>query len=84
MARTVAGIFERYFVISEVPEWLAVIGMYTQLGNTIFSDAVRREGLFLWCMANELIRSMPCRKPGILEQECFLLLCNAHARDKNA
>jgi hypothetical protein len=53
MARTVAGIFERYFVIPEVPEWPAVIGMYTQLGNTIFSDAVRREGLFygVWQMS---------------------------------
>ena len=44
MARTVADIFERNFVIPAVPDWLAVIGMYTQLGDIVFSDAVRRQG----------------------------------------
>jgi hypothetical protein len=28
----------------EIPSWLAVLGMYTLLGDTIFADAVRREG----------------------------------------
>jgi len=44
VAGTVAGIFERYFVIPDVSDWLAVVGMYVQLGDIVFSDAVRREG----------------------------------------
>jgi AcrR family transcriptional regulator len=44
VAGTIAGIFERYFVIPDVADWLAVVGMYVQLGDIVFSDAVRREG----------------------------------------
>jgi hypothetical protein len=44
VAGKVAGIFERYFVIPDVADWLAVVGIYVQLGDIVFSDAVRREG----------------------------------------
>jgi AcrR family transcriptional regulator len=42
--KAVADIFDRYFVMPNIPDWLAVVGMYTQIGDTVFSDAVRREG----------------------------------------
>jgi AcrR family transcriptional regulator len=42
--RAVAAIFERHFVLPEVPDWIAVVGMYTQIADVVFSDAVRREG----------------------------------------
>ena len=40
----VAEIFARHFVIPEFPDWLAVVGMYVQIADAVFSDAVRREG----------------------------------------
>ena len=40
----VADIFERYFVVPAISDWIAVIGMYTQIGDVVFSDAVRRDG----------------------------------------
>jgi AcrR family transcriptional regulator len=44
MSHAVAAIFERNFVVPDVPDWLAVVGMYTQIADVVFSDAVRREG----------------------------------------
>ena len=44
MNNAVAEIFERYFAVPAIPDWIAVIGMYTQIGDVVFSDAVRREG----------------------------------------
>jgi AcrR family transcriptional regulator len=44
MTRAIASIYERHFVIPDVPDWLAVVGMYTQIGDVVFSDAVRRDG----------------------------------------
>jgi len=44
MTHSVADIFDRHFVVPEVPDWFAVLGMYTQIGDAVFSDAVRREG----------------------------------------
>ncbi len=40
----IAEIFDRNFEIPEIPEWHSVIGMFVQLGDTIFVDAVRRDG----------------------------------------
>jgi AcrR family transcriptional regulator len=40
----VADIFESYFVVPAISDWIAVIGMYTQIGDVVFSDAVRRDG----------------------------------------
>ena len=37
-------VIDKYFEMPEIPDWLAVLGMYTSLGDTIFADAVRREG----------------------------------------
>lgn len=44
LAECTALLFERYFVIPEIPHWLSKIAFYTQIGDTCFSDAVRREG----------------------------------------
>lgn len=44
LTKAVADIFERTFDIPEIPDWLAVVGMYTQIADAVFSDAVRREG----------------------------------------
>ena len=40
----IADIFDRNFEIPEIPEWHSVIGMYVQLADSIFADAVRRDG----------------------------------------
>jgi len=29
---------------SAIPDWVAIIGMYTQIADVVFSDAVRRDG----------------------------------------
>ena len=39
-----ADIFDRYFVIPEVPGWLSKLAFFTQLCDISFSDAVRSEG----------------------------------------
>jgi len=39
-----AEIFNRYFVIPEVPGWLSKLAFFTQLCDISFSDAVRSEG----------------------------------------
>jgi len=44
MTLAIADIFERHFILPAIPDWLAVVGMYNQVGDTVFSDAVRREG----------------------------------------
>lgn len=44
LTRAFSETFETYFEVPEVPDWLAVLGMYISLGDTIFADAVRREG----------------------------------------
>ena len=44
MTRTVAEMFESRFVVPEIDNWLDVINMYVQIGDTIFSDGVRRDG----------------------------------------
>jgi AcrR family transcriptional regulator len=40
----VADVLEQHFVVPEIPDWLAVVGMWVQLVDTVFTDAVRREG----------------------------------------
>ena len=44
MTRVLAEIFETYFEMPAVPDWLSILAMYTSLGDTLFADAVRREG----------------------------------------
>lgn len=44
MTEAVAGIFESRFVIPKVDHWHDAINMYVQIGDAIFSDAIRRHG----------------------------------------
>ena len=44
LAAAIAEKFDRSFDIPEIPEWHSVIGMYVHLADSIFSDAVRRDG----------------------------------------
>ena len=44
MTRELAAIFDRYFLMPQTKDWLATLGMYTSLADSIFADAVRRDG----------------------------------------
>lgn len=44
LTRVIAGTFDRYFVMPQINDWLPTLGMYTSLADSIFADAVRREG----------------------------------------
>ena len=44
LTKAIADTFDRYFVIPEISDWPLILGMYTSLGDTIFADAVRRDG----------------------------------------
>lgn len=44
LAECTALLFDRYFVIPEIPHWLSKIAFYTQIGDICFSDAVRTKG----------------------------------------
>lgn len=53
MTNAVAEIFEARFVIPEIEDWHDAIGLYVQLGDTMFSNAVRRDGLMSERRVNE-------------------------------
>lgn len=40
----VANIFDKHFVVPDIPDWLSVLALYIELGDTIYADAVRRDG----------------------------------------
>lgn len=44
MTAAVSGIFDRYFVMPEIPDWSAILAMYTSIGDIMYADAIRREG----------------------------------------
>lgn len=44
LTKLIAEIFDRHFEMPIIPDWLSVLAMFTSLGDTIFADAVRREG----------------------------------------
>ena len=44
LSECLADIFDRYFVIPEVPGWSSRLAFFTQLCDISFSDAVRGEG----------------------------------------
>ena len=44
MSSAVADIFDEHFVMPEIPDWYSVLAMYTSLCDTLFADAIRREG----------------------------------------
>ena len=43
LSEVVALLFNRYFVIPDVPDWLKKMAFYTQICDITFSDAVRSE-----------------------------------------
>ncbi len=44
MSYCLAGIFESYFIMPEVPGWLSKMAFFVQICDMTFSDAVREEG----------------------------------------
>lgn len=44
LTMAVAGIFDQHFDMPEIPDWLSVLALYIELGDTIYADAVRRDG----------------------------------------
>ena len=43
LSEVTARLFDRYFIIPDVPEWLAKMAFYIQICDITFSDAVRSE-----------------------------------------
>ena len=44
MSECLAVLFDRYFVVPEIPDWLSKLSFFTQICDITFTDAVRREG----------------------------------------
>lgn len=44
MSLCVSEIFNRYFVVPEVPGWMSKLAFFTQICDITFTDAVRNEG----------------------------------------
>lgn len=44
MSQCLADIFDRFFVVPEIPHWSHKLGFYTEICDTTFADAVRTEG----------------------------------------
>ena len=44
MSRVLVDIFDRYFIIPEIPHWSHKLGFLTELCDVTFADAVRTEG----------------------------------------
>ena len=44
MSECLAVLFNRYFVMPEIPDWLSKLSFFTQICDITFADAVRREG----------------------------------------
>ena len=44
MSRCLVDIFDRFFVVPEIPHWPHKLGFYTEICDTVFADAVRTEG----------------------------------------
>jgi len=44
MSNGISEIFERYFVMPDVPGWFSKMAFYTQICDIAFADAVRSEG----------------------------------------
>lgn len=43
LSHAIARVFDRYFVIPEIPDWLARMAFYAQICDITFGNAVRRE-----------------------------------------
>ena len=44
MSRVLVDLFDRYFIIPEIPHWSHKLGFLTELCDVTFADAVRTEG----------------------------------------
>ncbi|MBT8066385.1 MAG: TetR/AcrR family transcriptional regulator [Gammaproteobacteria bacterium] len=44
MSRALVDLFDRYFIIPEIPHWSHKLGFLTELCDVTFADAVRTEG----------------------------------------
>ncbi len=44
MSHCVAEIFNRYFVIPDIPDWLGRLAFFTQICDITFADAIRSDG----------------------------------------
>lgn len=44
MSQCLVDIFDRFFVVPEIPHWSHKLGFYTEICDTTFADAVRTEG----------------------------------------
>lgn len=44
MSQCLVDIFDRFFVVPEIPHWSQKLGFYTEICDMIFADAVRTEG----------------------------------------
>ena len=44
MSQCLADIFDRFFVVPEIPHWSHKLGFYTEICDMVFADAVRTEG----------------------------------------
>ena len=45
MSQCLVDIFDRHFVIPQIPHWSHKLGFYTEICDTTFADAVRTEGM---------------------------------------
>ena len=44
MSQCLVEIFDRYFVVPEIPHWSHKLGFFTEIADLAFADAVRTEG----------------------------------------
>jgi len=44
MSECLSVLFNRYFVVPELPDWFSKLSFFTQICDITFADAVRREG----------------------------------------
>ena len=44
MSRVLVDLFDRYFIVPEIPHWSHKLGFLTELCDVTFADAVRTEG----------------------------------------
>lgn len=44
MSQCLVDIFDRFFVVPDIPHWSHKLGFYTEICDMVFADAVRTEG----------------------------------------
>ena len=44
LSECLAGMFDRYFAMPDIPDWMAKLSFYVQICDVAFSDAVRNKG----------------------------------------